>query len=88
MDNDNISIYLTSMPGRSAPEPRWGSKSSASSCVVSRAGEKGIFSIAIAVPIVIPSITKQATIKDGWISSLLVISRRGCSGIRTLETCY
>ena len=87
MDNDNISIYLTSMPGRKTPA-RLGSKSSASSCVVSRAGEKGIFSIATAVPIVIPSIAKQTTINDGWISNLLVIRRQQCSGIRTLATCH
>ena len=62
------SAYFTSMPGRSEPEPSCGIKSSASSLVVSNAGEKGNLSIATAVPTVIPSITKQTTINAGWMS--------------------
>ena len=63
--------YLTSIPGRSEPdnEPRY-TKSSASSSVVSKLVEKGSFSIATAVPIVIPSITKQEIINTGWMSLL------------------
>ena len=58
--------YLTSTPGRSEPddEPRY-TKSFASSSVVSRFVEKGNFSIATAVPMVIPSITKQEIISAG-----------------------
>ena len=72
--------YLTSIPGRSAPAVRRCSKSSASSLVVSRAGEKGNFSIAAAVPTVIPSITMQTMINTGWISESLVIKNQGNSG--------
>ena len=58
--------YLTSIPGRSEPDDELRvSKSSASSFVVSKAGEKGNFSIATAVPTVIPSITKQTTVNAG-----------------------
>ncbi len=64
-----VASYLTSIPGRSEPDddPRY-IKSSASSSVVSRLVEKGSFSIATAVPIVIPSITKQEIISTGWMS--------------------
>ena len=58
-------FYFVSTPGRNEPRS---SKSSASSSVVSRFVEKGIFSIATAVPIVIPSITKQEMIRAGWMS--------------------
>ena len=66
--------YLTSIPGHSEPddEPRY-TKSSASSSVVSRLVEKGNFSIATAVLIVIPSITKQEIISAGWMSLFLAI---------------
>ena len=66
--------YLTSIPGRSEPddEPRY-TKSSASSSEVSRLVEKGNFSIAPAVPIGIPSITKQEIISAGWMSLFLAI---------------
>ena len=69
------------MPGRSASVPRRGSKSSASSFVVSKAGEKGNFFIATAVPIVIPRITQQVAINTGWMSKSLVIRNQGWSGI-------
>ena len=67
--------YLTSIPGRSEPdeEPRY-IKSSASSSEVSRLVEKGNFSIATAVPIVIPSIAKQEIISAGWMSLFLAIT--------------
>ena len=67
--------YLTSIPGRSEPddEPRY-IKSSASSSEVSKLVEKGNFSIATAVPIVIPSITKQEIISAGWMSLFLAIA--------------
>ena len=67
--------YLTSIPGRSEPddEPRY-IKSSASSSEVSKLVEKGNFSIATAVPIVIPSITKQEIISTGWMSLFLAIA--------------
>ena len=58
-------FYLVSIPGRNEPRS---SKSSASSSVVSRFVEKGLFSIATAVPIVIPSIIKQEMISTGWMS--------------------
>ena len=75
MDSDNISVYLTSMPGRRTPA-RLGSKSSASIFVVSKAGEKGNFSIATAVLTVIPSITKQVISNAGWMSLVLVAISR------------
>ena len=67
--------YLTSIPGRCEPddEPRY-IKSSASSSEVSKLVEKGNFSIATAVPIVIPSITKQEIISTGWMSLFLAIA--------------
>ena len=73
--------YLTSIPGRSEPddEPRY-TKSSASSSVVSRLVEKGNFSIATAVPMVIPSIAMQEIINAGWMSRFLVIRNRWFSG--------
>ena len=60
--------------------PRRRSKSSESSFVVSKAGEKGNFSIATAVPIVIPSITKQEIISTGWMSYFLAMSSQELSG--------
>jgi hypothetical protein len=66
--------YLTSIPGRRKPE-RLGSKSSASIFVMSKDGEKGNFSIATAVPRVIPSITKQVISNTGWLSLILDMSR-------------
>ena len=73
--------YLTSIPGRSEPddEPRY-IKSSASSSEVSRLVEKGNFSIATAVPIVIPSITKQEIISAGLMSLFLAIMSHVFSG--------
>ena len=69
-----VASYLTSIPGRSEPDdnPRY-IKSSASSSEVSRLVEKGNFSIATAVPIVIPSIAKQEIISAGWMSLFLAI---------------
>lgn len=51
-----------------------GSKSSASSSVVSKTVEKGNFSIATAVPTVIPSITMQVISNAGWMSLVLAMS--------------
>ena len=70
--------YLTSIPGRSEPddEPRR-SKSSASSFVASRAGEK------TAAAIVIPSNTKQEVISAGSMSCFLAIRSQELSGNQT-----
>ena len=65
-------IYLTSILWSRKPL-RLGSKSSVSSFVVSKAVEKGSFSIATAVPTVIASSTKQEMISAGWMSSSLFI---------------
>ena len=70
--------YLTSIPGRSelADEARR-SKSSASSFVVSRVGEK------ITAPIVIPSNTTQEVISAGSMSYFLAIMSQELSGNET-----
>ena len=59
--------YLASIRGCSKSE-RPGSRSSASSFVVSKFSENGNFSIAAAVPTVIPRIKKQEIISTGWMS--------------------
>ena len=70
--------YLTSIPGRSelVDEARR-SKSSASSFVVSRVGEK------ITAPIVIPSNTTQEVISAGSMSYFLAIISQELSGNET-----